>query len=53
VKRALVRHSVEPGRLVVKSYGPNAPVEPSTTREGMARNRRVELWIVDRAPAGK
>jgi outer membrane protein OmpA-like peptidoglycan-associated protein len=47
VKRALIRHSVAPDRLVTKSYGPTDPAASSTSSEGMRRNRRVVIRIID------
>ncbi|MBN2298631.1 MAG: OmpA family protein, partial [Deltaproteobacteria bacterium] len=34
---------IDAGRLVPKGYGESKPVEPNTTEEGRAKNRRVEL----------
>jgi outer membrane protein OmpA-like peptidoglycan-associated protein len=44
VKDALVsRYGIAPDRLSTKGFGASRPVEPNTTLEGRARNRRVEL----------
>jgi len=44
VRTALVDHyAVTASRLAIKGYGLTRPVEPNTTIEGRARNRRVEL----------
>jgi outer membrane protein OmpA-like peptidoglycan-associated protein len=44
VKEALVsRYGIAPDRLSTKGYGASRPIEPNTTLEGRARNRRVEL----------
>lgn len=44
VRAALVdRYSVAPGRLTARGYGASAPKDTNQTREGRARNRRVEL----------
>lgn len=44
VKEALVsRYGIAPDRLSTKGFGASRPVEPNTTLEGRARNRRVEL----------
>jgi outer membrane protein OmpA-like peptidoglycan-associated protein len=44
VKDALVtRYGIAPGRLTTSGYGASRPIEPNTTLEGRARNRRVEL----------
>lgn len=39
----LTAHGVEPGRLVARAYGVDAPVDPNATPQGRARNRRVEF----------
>jgi len=44
VKDALVsRYKIAPDRLATSGYGASRPIEPNTTLEGRARNRRVEL----------
>jgi outer membrane protein OmpA-like peptidoglycan-associated protein len=44
VRQALVaQFGVPANRLTAKGYGLTRPVEPNTTVEGRARNRRVEL----------
>jgi OmpA-OmpF porin, OOP family len=44
LKRELVRtHGIPAARLDTRGFGPNRPLEPNTTLEGRARNRRVEL----------
>jgi outer membrane protein OmpA-like peptidoglycan-associated protein len=44
VKEALVsRYGIAPDRLSTKGFGASRPIEPNTTLEGRARNRRVEL----------
>lgn len=44
VKAALVRgHGISPERLTAKGYGASAPKDTNDTREGRAKNRRVEL----------
>jgi len=44
VKEALVsRYGISADRLSTRGYGATRPVEPNTTLEGRARNRRVEL----------
>lgn len=49
VKDVLVQRSIDSGRLVVKGYGPNAPVASNTTAAGRQRNRRVQFRILERA----
>jgi outer membrane protein OmpA-like peptidoglycan-associated protein len=44
VKEALVsRYGIAADRLTTRGYGASRPIEPNTTLEGRARNRRVEL----------
>jgi outer membrane protein OmpA-like peptidoglycan-associated protein len=44
VKDALVtRYKIAPDHLATSGYGASMPIEPNTTFEGRARNRRVEL----------
>ncbi|MDH3199319.1 MAG: OmpA family protein [Myxococcales bacterium] len=45
----LIRHGVEPARLVAKGYGPTRPIVPNITAHNRARNRRVQFRIVRRA----
>lgn len=49
VRQALIHHSIEPGRLVARGFGPRDPAAPSTSVEGRKKNRRVELWVMQRA----
>ena len=51
VRRWLVEHGVEEGRLTAKGYGPTRPVAPNITAYNRARNRRVQFKIVRRAVA--
>lgn len=41
------RGVIEPDKLVDISYGQFRPVDTNDTREGRARNRRVELLLID------
>lgn len=36
---------IEPGRMMVMSYGENSPVAENTTAAGRAKNRRVEILV--------
>ena len=38
-----VKHGISPDRMIVKGYGENAPIATNETKEGQARNRRVEM----------
>jgi OOP family OmpA-OmpF porin len=37
---------IKPGNLISKGYGESTPVAPNNTKEGRAKNRRVEFKIV-------
>ncbi|MCB9796659.1 MAG: OmpA family protein [Alphaproteobacteria bacterium] len=49
VLQALVERGVPEERLSAKGYDDTLPIAPNTTAEGRAQNRRVELWIRERA----
>jgi outer membrane protein OmpA-like peptidoglycan-associated protein len=42
-RELVVRHGIEAQRLGTQGFGASRPLEPNTTLEGRARNRRVEL----------
>ena len=45
--RYLVEHSeIAPQRIIAAGYGEFRPVAPNDTREGRARNRRVDLVVL-------
>lgn len=46
VARDLATYGVRP--MVVQGYGPAAPVASNDTPAGRERNRRVEVWLLDR-----
>jgi chemotaxis protein MotB len=47
VGRYLAEHSeIDPRRLIAAGYGEFRPVAPNDTREGRARNRRVDLVVL-------
>lgn len=47
VKNYLIRKGVEADRLTAIGFGLEKPAHPNTTRENRARNRRVELRIIE------
>ncbi|MDI1448142.1 OmpA family protein [Polyangium sp. 6x1] len=51
VRDLLVRRSIDPSRIVIKGFGPTAPVATNTTPEGRQRNRRATFVILERTPS--
>ncbi len=47
VRDELVQRGVAPGRITAVGYGEDFPIADNSTREGRARNRRVELYRVE------
>lgn len=45
VRQYLIDNGIDANRLTAKGYGPDYPVASNSTREGRAKNRRVELRI--------
>jgi len=43
----IAKHGIAPERLVAKGYADTKPVAPNDTPEGMAKNRRTELRILE------
>ncbi len=50
VKRYLVEHGVEAGRLEATGRGPDEPIDSNKTAAGRAKNRRTELRLLPPAP---
>ncbi|MGZ3593463.1 MAG: OmpA family protein, partial [Syntrophales bacterium] len=47
VKKYLIdKFNISGDRLVVKSYGKSKPIADNKTKEGRAKNRRVEIRII-------
>ncbi len=53
VREYLVSRGVAPGRLVSKGYGESQPIADNSTEEGRAKNRRVELKVIQDSPSIK
>ena len=49
VRRWLVDHGVEEGRLSARGYGSTRPLVPNITSANRARNRRVQLTVLESA----
>ncbi|MCU0663005.1 MAG: OmpA family protein, partial [Myxococcota bacterium] len=47
IRQYLINSGVESSRLDAKGYGPDKPIAPNITGQGRARNRRVELHILE------
>ena len=47
IRDYLVAGGVAANRMVAKGYGESNPVADNGTREGRAKNRRVELEVID------
>jgi outer membrane protein OmpA-like peptidoglycan-associated protein len=47
LKDYLVQAGIDPGIINVKGYGKTSPLVESTTNEGRAKNRRVEIALTD------
>lgn len=43
----LVQQGIEPQRLIAKGYGESQPVGDNSTEEGAAKNRRVEMKVLN------
>ena len=46
VKAWLVAKGITGDRITTKGFGPDKPVAPNTTKEGKAKNRRIEFFRV-------
>ena len=49
VRAYLVKKGIAPDRLDAQGFGSARPIDANDTAEGRARNRRVEMVILDRA----
>ncbi len=47
VKKYLVDHGISADRLETKSFGETKPIAPNDTKEGRAKNRRVEFKLIE------
>lgn len=46
VKEFLISNGVDPNRIEINYYGESKPIADNSTKEGQARNRRVEMHYV-------
>lgn len=49
VKQFLIAEGVDAARLEAEGYGPTKPLDPATTKEARAKNRRVEFTILEQS----
>ena len=49
----IVRQGVEPDRVAIDGRGSHEPVADNSTAQGRARNRRVDIFIAEPAPASQ
>jgi outer membrane protein OmpA-like peptidoglycan-associated protein len=47
VKKYLISKGIAADRFEVLYFGPDKPIAPNNTEDGRARNRRVEMIIVE------
>jgi outer membrane protein OmpA-like peptidoglycan-associated protein len=47
VKKYLISKGIAADRFEVLYFGPDKPIAPNNTEDGRARNRRVEMLIVE------
>lgn len=47
VRRYLVEHGIDGSRLETDGVGPDQPIDTNDTKEGQARNRRIEFTILE------
>ncbi len=47
VRKYLVDHGIDTGRLVPQGFGPDEPIDSNATASGKARNRRIEFRLID------
>jgi outer membrane protein OmpA-like peptidoglycan-associated protein len=46
VKIYLMNNGIDAMRIRTKGYGPDNPIAPNSTREGRAKNRRIEFYRI-------
>jgi len=46
VKLYLINKGIDAARVRTKGYGPDQPIAPNSTREGRAKNRRIEFYRI-------
>jgi len=52
VATVLIRNGVDPSRITTRGFGATMPVASNDTESGRQQNRRVEVVVLDPAPAG-
>lgn len=51
VRQYIIDHGIAPDRLTAKGFGDTRPIASNDTKEGRAKNRRVELHITSQPAA--
>ena len=46
VKIYLMNNGIDAYRIRTKGFGPESPIAPNSTREGRAKNRRIEFFRI-------
>jgi len=46
VKTYLIENGIDSARIKTKGFGPEDPIAPNDTKEGRAKNRRIELFRI-------
>lgn len=46
VRNYLINQGIQPGRLIANGYGPENPMTSNSTKEGRAKNRRIEFFRI-------
>ena len=47
VRKYLVDHGVDEGRIITRGAGPDEPIDSNASREGRANNRRIEFRVLE------
>ena len=53
VKRYMVSKGIEERRIETAGLGPDQPIDTNDTKDGRAKNRRIEFTIIEEDGSGK
>jgi OmpA-OmpF porin, OOP family len=48
VKRYLTQNAIDPNRIATQGFGDTKPIADNATPDGMAKNRRIEVYVTKR-----